>query len=105
MRDVFQPSRSRRSCSTRLGGCVEVGLAAEEPHEERERFAERVDHAVRELEALLQLKAIMSKSKTHTITNHGCRQADPQRQPLGSHTCLDLWAPETRNELSNNSWE
>jgi hypothetical protein len=65
----------------------------EEPDEECERFAERVDHAVRQLEALLQLKAVMSKSKTHTITNHGCRQADPQQQPLGSHTCLDPWAP------------
>jgi hypothetical protein len=34
---------------------VEVGIAAEESEQERERFAHRTDQAVRELETLLQV--------------------------------------------------
>jgi len=35
---------------------VEVGIACEESEQERERFAQRSDEAVRELEALLQVE-------------------------------------------------
>jgi hypothetical protein len=75
---------------------VEVGLAAEEPDDEGERFAGRVDHAVWELEALLQLEGSHEQEQTLTITNDGSRQADPQQQPLGSHACLDPWAPRPK---------
>ena len=34
---------------------VEVGIAAEDSEQERERFAQRTDQAVRELETLLKM--------------------------------------------------
>jgi hypothetical protein len=56
IREVFQPEQVEAVMFHSDGRLwrVEVGLAAEEPDEECERFAERVDHAVRQLEALLR---------------------------------------------------
>jgi RNA polymerase sigma factor (sigma-70 family) len=55
MREVFPPDRVEACVFRSVGRLwrVEIGIAAEEPEEERERFAQRTDQAVQELEALL----------------------------------------------------
>jgi hypothetical protein len=56
MREVFPPDQVEAVMCRSVGRLwrVEAGVAAEEPEEKRERFAQRTDQAVQELEALLQ---------------------------------------------------
>jgi bifunctional DNase/RNase len=58
MRDVFPPDQVEAVVFRSVGRLwrVEVGIAAEESEAERERFAQRTDQAVGELEALLRVR-------------------------------------------------
>jgi RNA polymerase sigma factor (sigma-70 family) len=57
MREVFPPDQVEAVVFRSVGRLwrVEVGIAAEESEQERERFAQRTDQAVQELETLLQV--------------------------------------------------
>jgi hypothetical protein len=56
LREVFPPDQVEAVVFRSVGQLwrVEVGIAAEESEQERERFAQRTDLAVQELETLLQ---------------------------------------------------
>jgi hypothetical protein len=57
MREVFPADEVEAVVFRSVGRLwrVEVGMAAEESEQERERFAQRTDQAVQELETLLQV--------------------------------------------------
>jgi hypothetical protein len=63
MREVFPPEAVEAVVFRSVGRLwrVEVGVAAEESEQERERFARRTDQAVRELETLLGAEAGASR--------------------------------------------
>jgi hypothetical protein len=58
MREVYPPHQVEAVvfCSVGRLWRVEVGIAAEESEQERERFAHRTDRAAQELETLLQTR-------------------------------------------------
>jgi hypothetical protein len=58
MREVFPPDQVEAVMVGSVGRLwrVEVGITAEGSEQERERFAQRTDQAVQELETLLQAR-------------------------------------------------